>query len=78
MKRFKVLGTGCRLCRETAELIATVASDEGVPVEIHKIESLEEILKSGVVQTPAVLLGDRVVHIGGLPKRKLIEQWLKE
>ena len=37
MKQIKVLGSGCRNCEITANIIAQAAKDAGVAIEIEKV-----------------------------------------
>ncbi|HRH29271.1 MAG TPA: TRC40/GET3/ArsA family transport-energizing ATPase, partial [Aquabacterium sp.] len=73
----KVLGLGCSKCRITVEMIERVAQAAGVPVTITKIESPDEIHRLGVKATPAVMVGDRIVHSGGLPSHEEVLSWLQ-
>lgn len=72
----KVLGRGCSKCQITVEIIEREAAAAGVPVEIIKVDNPDEIARLGVQATPAVLIGDRLVHSGGLPSREEVRSWL--
>jgi small redox-active disulfide protein 2 len=72
----KVLGPGCANCKRTVQLIEDVARDRAVPVTVLKVEDMREIVGYGVMSTPAVVIGGKVVHAGGLPNRAKVEQWL--
>jgi small redox-active disulfide protein 2 len=74
----KVLGPGCGNCRATMALIQQVADARGISVELRKVENLLEIVESGVMSTPGVLIDGKLVHSGGVPKREKVEQWLAE
>lgn len=76
MKNIKVLGSGCRNCQNTYELIKTVAAARGVAVELEKVEDMGAILGFGVMSTPGVVIDGQVVHAGGVPDRKKVEDWL--
>ncbi len=75
MKDIKVLGTGCANCRNTVELITTVAREKAVPIALEKVEDLAAIMAYGVMTTPAVLIDGQVVHAGGVPSRSKVEAW---
>ena len=77
MKEIQVLGTGCKKCIKTAELIQLVASGCGVPVTVVKETSPEVIMRYDVMRTPAVVVDNRLVHSGSIPDRKTVESWLK-
>jgi len=63
----KVLGSGCSKCRSTIGIIERAAQASGVDVEIVKVEKPDEIKRSGVRATTAVMIDGKVVHSGGLP-----------
>ena len=73
----KVLGSGCSKCISTIGIIERVARDMGAVVEITKVQDSEAIRRHGVRATPAVVIGGRVVHSGGLPSRDAVQTWLK-
>tara|TARA_R110002050_G_scaffold48192_3_gene111967 strand:- start:15750 stop:15983 length:234 start_codon:yes stop_codon:yes gene_type:complete len=76
MKIFKVLGSGCANCMNTAKLIEKVAAEQGVEVSIEKVTDLESIMNYGVMSTPGVVMDEQVVHAGGIPKAEVILTWL--
>jgi small redox-active disulfide protein 2 len=76
MKTIKVLGSGCRNCQTTAQLIAEIAKAKGVEIQLEKVEAMAEIVSFGVMSTPGVVIDGEVVHAGGVPDRKKIEGWL--
>ncbi len=75
--QIKVLGAGCSKCRSTIGLIERAALEAGVDVEIVKVESASEIGAFGVRATPAVVIGERVVHSGGVPSQGAVQAWFK-
>jgi small redox-active disulfide protein 2 len=78
MKNIKVLGTGCANCKTTLKLIADMAAEKGVVVQLEKIEEIRDIMAYGVMSTPGVVIDGKVVHAGGVPNRGKIEQWLAD
>ena len=76
MKNIKVLGTGCANCKTVAKLIAAVAEEKGIAIELEKVEEIREIMSFGILSTPGVVVTGQVVHSGGIPSREKIEQWL--
>lgn len=72
----KVLGLGCSKCRLTVEMIEREARAAGVSVAITKVEDPQAIQRQGVRATPAVMVGDQVVHSGGLPSHEAVRSWL--
>ncbi len=77
MKHFKVLGSGCKKCATTADLITAKAAELGVTVEIEKVTDMGAIMGYGVMSTPGVVLNEAVVHSGSVPTASSIEDWIK-
>jgi len=72
----KVLGPGCAKCKATADLINRVAAETGKSVQIEKIEAMRQIVGFGVMTTPAVVVGGKVVHKGSVPTHDQVLSWL--
>lgn len=76
MKTVKVLGSGCRNCQATVKLIEEVARKTGAEIKLEKVEDIAAIMGYGVMSTPGVVIDGEVVHAGGVPDRKSVENWL--
>lgn len=76
MKTVKVLGSGCRNCVTTAKLIEEKAAALGVEVRVEKVTDIAAIMGYGVMSTPGVVVDEKVVHAGGVPKSDAVETWL--
>ena len=77
MKHFKVLGSGCKNCENTADLIERKSKELGVDVEIEKVTDMAAIMGYGVMSTPGVVVDEKLVHAGGMPTSDAITQWLQ-
>jgi len=77
MKSIKILGTGCKKCSDTYALVNKVVDQNGIDAEVTKVEDLKSIIGYGVMSTPAVVIDEKVVFKGGIPKEKDVESWLK-
>jgi small redox-active disulfide protein 2 len=76
MKQIKVLGPGCKRCQTTEELVKAEAARLGVDVEVEKVSDYATIAGYGVLSTPGIVIDDKVVHAGGLPKPEDLTKWL--
>lgn len=76
MKDIKVLGSGCKTCQLTAELIRTEAERLGVDIRLDKITDYAAIAGYGIASTPGVVVDGKVVHAGGLPQAANVATWL--
>ena len=78
MKHFKVLGSGCRNCETTANLIKTAATQAGIEIELEKVTDVAQIMAYGVMSTPGVVVDDKVVHAGGVPQPDAVRKWVSD
>ncbi|MGQ9721775.1 MAG: thioredoxin family protein [Candidatus Jordarchaeum sp.] len=68
--KIEILGTGCSKCRLTEKRVKEVVEELGrKDIEIIKVEDIAEIMKHGVMMTPALAI-DGVVKISGRIARK--------
>ncbi len=77
MKTIKVLGSGCKNCETTANLIKIAAEQAGVEINLEKVTDMAEIMSYGIMSTPGVVVDEKVVHAGGLPSPDQIRKWIK-
>jgi small redox-active disulfide protein 2 len=77
MKDVKVLGSGCKRCIATAEMVQTEADKLGIPVTIEKVTEYAAIAGYGIASTPGIVIDGKVVHAGGLPKLEDLARWLE-
>ena len=64
MKKIQVLGTGCQKCHQLEENARTAAAEVGGGCEVEKISDLKEIMKFGVMITPALALDGEIKATG--------------
>lgn len=64
MKRLQILGTGCPKCKKLAELADETARRLGLEYQLEKVTDINEIMKFGVMMTPALAV-DGVVKVAG-------------
>jgi small redox-active disulfide protein 2 len=76
MKNIKILGSGCKNCEITANVIAQVAKEAGVDIELEKVTEIAEIMAFGVMSTPGVVVDGKVVHSGGIPGPDQVRAWV--
>jgi small redox-active disulfide protein 2 len=74
--KIKVLGTGCPKCKKLyAEAEKAIAAAD-VPAELEKVEKIDEILKHGVMMTPALVIDGEVKASGRIPSSAEIVSWI--
>lgn len=74
MKKVQILGMNCPGCRKLAENVMHAANGLGIDVQVEKVTDLNEILKFGVMMTPALVIDGEVKSAGNVvPVDKLAE-----
>lgn len=76
MKDVKVLGSGCKRCVTTADMVQSEADRLGVPISIEKVTDYAQIASFGILSTPGIVIDGKVVHAGGLPRAEDLAKWL--
>lgn len=65
--KVQVLGPGCPKCTTLAERAAEAAQALGIECEIEKVTQLADIMKFGVMTTPALVVDGEVRTVGNVP-----------
>lgn len=76
MKKLQILGPGCPKCKKLAELTETAAKDLGIQYEIEKVTDINDIMKFGIMMTPALAIDGRVKVVGKVPSPDEIKKML--
>ena len=74
MKKIQVLGTGCPKCKKLAENTEAAAKALGIEYKIEKVTDINEIMKFGVMITPALAVDGQVKIVGKVPTPGDIEE----
>ena len=64
MTTIQVLGTGCRKCVSLKGNVEAALQQSGIQADVQKIEDINEIVKFGVMSTPALAIDGDVKIIG--------------
>ncbi len=72
----KVLGTGCAKCKRLYAEAEKAVAASGVPASLGKVETLDEIMRFGVMSTPALVVDGEVKCAGRIPAAAEIVSWL--
>jgi small redox-active disulfide protein 2 len=68
MKKVQILGTGCPKCKKLFGATQQAVKDLGIEAEVTKVEDINEIMKFGVMSTPALAVDGTVKVVGRIPK----------
>ena len=74
--KIEILGTGCPKCKKLSENAEAAAKEAGVDYELEKVTDINEIMKYGVMMTPALAVDGEVKITGKVPSPPEIEKML--
>jgi small redox-active disulfide protein 2 len=74
--KIKVLGTGCAKCKLLYAQAQKAITAAGIDVELEKVEKIDEIMKYGVMMTPALVIDEEVKASGRIPPAPEIVSWI--
>lgn len=72
----KILGSGCSKCKTVEKLTCEVVEQNGIDASISKVEDIMEIMKYGVMATPALVVDGKVMIKGRVPSLEEIKEVL--
>jgi small redox-active disulfide protein 2 len=72
----KVLGTGCSKCKKMENNVQQAISEMGSNAIVEKIEDVMEIMKYGVMGTPALVIDEEVKTVGKVLTVDQIKKYL--
>jgi len=64
MKTIQILGTGCPKCRLLFANTEAAVKTAGIEAKIEKVEKIADIMKFGVMSTPALVVDGVVKSVG--------------
>lgn len=76
MKKIQILGTGCPKCKKLTENAEAAAKELGVQYEIQKVTDINDIMKFGVMLTPALVVDGEVKCVGKVVSQDEIKKML--
>ena len=62
--KIQILGTGCPKCKTLFAHAEAAVKTLGLPAQIEKVEKITEIMKFGVMTTPALVVDGQVKSAG--------------
>ena len=74
----KILGTGCPKCKTLEKMTREVVEQNGIDATVTKVEDIYQIMKYGVMTTPAMVVDEKVVIKGRVPSLEEIKNVLTQ
>jgi len=72
----KILGSGCPKCKTLEKMTREVVEQNGIEATIVKVEDIMEIMKYGIMTTPAIVVDEKVTIKGRIPTAEEIKNVL--
>ena len=76
MMKIQILGTGCPKCKKLAENAEAAAKELAIDCEIEKVTDINEMMKFGVMVTPALAIDGQVKVTGKVADVGAIKEML--
>ena len=64
----KVLGTGCARCKSLEKVTRKAVEELKLNTNVEKVEDIQKIMEYAVMRTPALVIDEKVVLSGQVPK----------
>lgn len=72
----KVLGTGCAKCQALERATLKAVEESGIDATVTKVEDFLEIMKLGVMTTPALVVDGKILVKGRVPSVAEIKEMI--
>jgi len=76
MKKIQILGTGCPKCRALTANAEQAVKELGIEAIVEKVEKITDIIKFGVMITPALAVDGQVKSAGKVLRAEDIKKFL--
>ncbi len=70
----KVLGPGCTNCKNLERATREAIAELGIDADVQKIEDYALIMGYGIMSTPGLVIDEKVVASGRVPKASEIRE----
>lgn len=78
VKKVEVIGPGCPKCKALEGIAVEAVRSLGLDCDVVKVADMGEILKRGVMMTPALAFDGKTVSSGRMLAKSDVERLLKE
>ncbi len=78
MIKLEVFGIGCPKCQATEKNASEALHQLGLEGEVKLVKDQVEVIKKGIVSTPALAINGTVKAMGRIPEVKEIVSWLSD
>jgi small redox-active disulfide protein 2 len=72
----KILGGGCPRCEKLEQTAREAAQTLGIDAEFIKVKKMNEIMKYNILETPALVIDEKVKSSRRIPAKEEIMEWM--
>lgn len=76
--KIKILGGGCPRCEKLEQTAREAAQTLGVDAEFIKVKKMNEIMQYDILETPALVIDEKVKSYGRIPAKEEIMEWMRD
>ena len=73
-----VVGSGCASCKRLFELVKDAVSQLGVQADVLYVTDIEEIMATGIIQLPGLVVDAKIKTTGRVPSLKELKQMIQD
>lgn len=73
----KILGTGCKKCQTLEQKVKDLISQNNIDAAVEKVTDINEMMSYGIMMTPGLVVNEKLMSTGIIPKDEQILNWLK-
>ena len=77
MLTIKILGPGCANCKKLEEVARKAVATLNVEAEFIKVTDMKAIIAYDVLQTPGLVINEKVVSSGRIPTPATVGEWIR-
>lgn len=74
----KVVGSGCKSCKKLLKATEDAVKELGSDAVITYVTEMEEIIATGIMRTPGLIIDDKIKVMGRVPAVKEIMQMIND
>lgn len=78
MLTVKVLGSGCANCKRLEQEVREALTESGITFDLIKVTDYADIMAYNVMSTPGLVMNEKLLSAGRIPKRPQIVEWAKQ
>jgi small redox-active disulfide protein 2 len=75
--KIEVLGTGCPKCMSVEQNVKKALAELAVQADVEKVTDIQQIIKRGVMSTPALVIDGKLMFQGKNPTLDQLKQFIQ-